>query len=207
MIPFKSLRKLAGKTSWMANIVSGSRWTAQRIYAALCAEEDRGPQAARRQGGSHHALVYRRTVETALRWILEFWSPDVRLARTFGAPLRQAEIEFAFDASLWGLGGILVHRKSHVVLQFFAATLDELDESRFGFRIGECTAQAVLEALAILCGLKLWAWLLKDAQGICRVASDSIAALSAMRKMASPQADAQRFGSGTLAFARAPLCQ
>ena len=185
MVSFKIVRKLAGKTAWVAHVIPGTRWTAQRLFAALSGAQDDGPQEASARGGSRFALIHRCRIQTALLWILEFWTGESVISRCFGQPRSLSPIEFAFDASPWGLGGIVVHRDSQKVLQFFAEPLGDLDTARFGIQIGSCTAQALMESLAILCGLKLWAPLLKASSGVCRVASDSIAALSAARKMAS----------------------
>ena len=98
----------------------------------------------------------------------------------------RAPFEILADASPWGCGGVLVHAATGRPLQYFAAQLTEEDAVRFQFEIGSCKGQAVVEALAILMAFRLWAKLFGQTFSTCRVASDSVAALGAMAKMASP---------------------
>ena len=70
-------------------------------------------------------------------------------------------------------------------LQYFEEALDSRDEARFGVKIGGAAGQQVWEALAVLCGIKLWAKLVRGRQMLLRVRSDSCAALRLAGKLAS----------------------
>ena len=70
MVPVKCLSKLAGKTSWIACVVPGTRWTAQRFYAALA--DGLESTSKPRSGGRSFALIHWCRVDTLLRWVLAF---------------------------------------------------------------------------------------------------------------------------------------
>ena len=91
-----------------------------------------------------------------------------------------------FDASPWGLGGVLVRTAAGQPPQFFADAVQPEDEVRLQLSVGSSAGQVKLETLAIVLGMRLWASLLCECGAVVRVASDSVAALSAMHKMASP---------------------
>ena len=163
MIPFKKLRKLAGKAAWISSVVPSARWTTSRLYAALASEEQRlaSPKVGKK-GGSRFALVARCQVELALRWLIELWSGQTSLRRIFRRELPPAKFEFLFDASPWGLGGVLVHTATGQPLQFFAEAVQPEDEVRLQLSVGSSAGQAKLETLAIVLGMRVWAPLLRE---------------------------------------------
>ena len=73
-----------------------------------------------------------------------------------------AKFEFLFDASPWGLGGVLVHTATGQPLQFFAEAVQPEDEVMLQLSVGSSAGQAKLETLAIVLGMRLWAPLLRE---------------------------------------------
>jgi len=192
MLPVSKLRRLAGKGGWIMNLLPKARWTVQRLWGAIAEEERCKREGASRQtkrGGPRTDLVARRQVEAALRWLVAFWgSPLLRLERTFGAEPPEAEFELIFDASPWGLGGVLIARKNGIAIQYFDEALTLEDCSRFEAQIGDAKGQQYWEALAVLVGLKVWAPLVARTRAAVRVKSDSVTALACACKLASSSA-------------------
>ena len=88
------------------------------------------------------------------------------------------------DASPWGLGAWLAWDEQPVA--WFACEVTDVDAQVLKIQKGSCSAQAVLEALAVLVALRTWfsSWRLQRAVLVVR--SDSQAALGALGKLASP---------------------
>ena len=57
-----------------------------------------------------------------------------------------------------------------------------------GVKIGDCASQAVLETLALLVAVRVWAHIWVKAKARVHIRSDSRAALGALGKVASPVA-------------------
>ena len=131
-------------------------------------------------------LVARRQVEVASRWIVAFWGDQgLSFSRVFGETRPPTEFELIFDASPWGLGGVLTTAKSGIALQFFHEPLTEEDFARFNVQAGDAKGQQYWEALSLLVGLKLWAPLVAKSSAIVQVKSDSVTALQCTAKLAS----------------------
>ena len=77
-----------------------------------------------------------------LRWTLEYYVSPPEL------------VTFSFDASPWGLGGIVTERAT--ITGFFRPRLTAVDEGRFGHRIGDNKGQQTWELLSALVGLRIW---------------------------------------------------
>ena len=121
-----------------------------------------------------------------MRWIVAFWGDQgLSFSRVFGATRPPAEFELIFDASPWGLGGVLATASSSEALQFFHEPLTTDDCSRFKVDLGDAKRQQHSEALSVLVGLKLWGPLLAKSQAIVKVKSDSVTALQYTAKLAS----------------------
>ena len=103
----------------------------------------------------------------------------------FGETRPPTEFELIFDASPWGLGGVLTTAKSSIALHFFHEPLTAEDFARFNVQAGDAKGQQYWEALSVLVGLKLWAPLVAKSSAIVQVKSDSVTALQCTAKLAS----------------------
>ena len=65
-----------------------------------------------------------------------------------------------FDASPWGLGGVLF--EDGAPTRYFAEDLTSEDIKTFGLTVGDCACQASVENLAVLIGVRLWLPTWKD---------------------------------------------
>jgi hypothetical protein len=145
-------------------------------------------------------LIWTPQVRWSLRWIRAFF------AGVAGAPLvRNIRMRdrrtldrwlVAVDASPWGLGGILLDQ--HRVIAAFEDRVQDDDLSRLDLRLGEAAGQSVLEALAALVALRLFAQLAgwdKGAAARIALRSDSKAALGAAINQASPRSMMNAIGA------------
>jgi hypothetical protein len=92
-----------------------------------------------------------------------------------------------FDASPWGYGGVLFW--NGIPWSYFAEAVSQQDIERFGIIVGSCRFQALLETLAVLIGIRAWLPLWQDERLAVRVRSDSEAALGAIRRERSANAN------------------
>ena len=89
------------------------------------------------------------------------------------------------DASPWGLGAVLSDA-SGKPLAWMASVVTPLDCEIRSIKMGDCSAQAVLEALALLVAVRIWADKWMGANTSAHIRSDSAAALGSLEKLASP---------------------
>ena len=148
---------LTGKGGWIMNLLPKARWTIQRCWGAIAEEERRlssfvaGMARRRTRGGTRNHLIARRQVGVSLRWIVAFWGgQELSFSRVFGATRPPADFELIFDASPWGLGGVLATASSSEALQFFHEPLTTNDCTRFKVDLGDAKGQQYWEALSVL---------------------------------------------------------
>ena len=135
-------------------------------------------------------LIWTPQVRWSLRWVQAF------LDNSAGAPLvrhirlrdRRTRNRWytAVDASPWGLGGVLFDR--HIVVAAFEDRVQPDDIERLKIRIGDLRSQSLLEALAVLVDLRLFAPVSGWGKGMMArlgLRSDSKAALGAAINQAS----------------------
>ena len=190
------LRRLAGKGSWIFSIAPRSRWTVQRLWAAITDVTERGYTQSRNGGGFRRGLVARKQILLPLRWIVAYWGQATPpLSRTLGQPLGSNNIEVVTDASPWGLGGYLASISQGTILQYFTSPITALDVSRYGVEIGEAAGQQYWEALSILVALRLWAKLFSNGKARFNIRGDSIVALTLARKLSSSSSRLNAIGA------------
>ena len=100
---------------------------------------------------------------------------------------RQADqvcVTLLFDASPWGLGGVLLIKG--IPVEYFSEPLTEADVENIGVEIGSNKTQAIAEALAVLVGARLWLEAWKEKRYLILTRSDSVAALGAVVAGRSP---------------------
>ena len=97
-------------------------------------------------------------VAHTLEWIREFTrGHSGAISKTYSMQHRKAPISVIIttDASPWGYGGFVLVR--NVCLGYFAQEITDEDVQRFGIVIGEARFQALVENLALLIAVRLWA--------------------------------------------------
>ena len=139
------------------NLLPKARWTIKRFWGAIAEEERRlsslkaGEARMHTRGGVRNYLIARRQVQVSLRCIVAFWGDQgLSFSRVFGETRPPAEFDLVFDASPWGLGGILTTASSSVALQFFHEPLTTDDCTRFNVDLGDAEGQQYWEALSVL---------------------------------------------------------
>jgi hypothetical protein len=122
-------------------------------------------------------------VAHSLEWIREFARGRAgAVSRTYtGEQLRQPiSVVITTDASPWGYGGFIMMRTKCVGYYYQEVTADDI--ARFGIVIGEAKFQALLENMALLIAVRLWACFWIGQRLAVGLRSDSMAALMAWKK-------------------------
>ncbi|CAJ1350967.1 unnamed protein product, partial [Effrenium voratum] len=182
------VRKLAGKTSWMAGIVIRARWAVSSIYATLTghlkdvqsgAEERR--REHRRDSRLKDNLVPVSRMEVALQWLRKVVAYKEATPTTAWAlrPL-PAVVTITTDASPWGMGATLAIN-GHILRS--VATKE--DTERMQVPYGEAASQGAMEALAVWVALDHWRNQINGSKYNITLRSDSVVALAVTGKLAS----------------------
>ena len=186
----KAIRILAGKLAFVAGLIPPMRAFLSPLWAVTYERDgpDDGcpPPSGRgtRTRLSPH-LVHTSRVREALRWVIAF------LTRQRGTLLRHypfreeghSSLYFTTDASPWGIGGVLFEGPAPIA--WFHDTFHRPDLDRFSATIGESGFTTLWEALAILVAVRLWRRP-DHTRVVVHVRSDSLGALKAIAKHASP---------------------
>ena len=193
MVAIKRLRSFTGLFSWVCGCLPRLRWIVRILYAVLTEaeqEQHSGTEAVR--AAKRHdkrpklGLVASKRTGIALQFACAFWTnvrtPVVR--RISSRPVTNSVVIVA-DASPWGLGAVLVHASSGIVLYFFESKITSFDEKALGITIGDSAAQAIVEALALLMVFHVWGPFFKCTNTRVTLRSDSSVALAIAGKLAS----------------------
>ena len=187
--PLKELRVAAGNAAWLGGVLPRARWLTTVFYAVLTdtlreeeKEKEKGPASGAK---SRRGLLPVKRLELARRWAVKFLEAAMqRPLRTI--QLREvegADVRLMTDASPEGLGGILSINGR--VFKAFASPVEPADAEQLGIELGASSSQAILEALAILVGMRHFAGYLKGKKVKFTVQADSIAALALTQKLAA----------------------
>ena len=197
VISTPKLRSLAGKLSFIAGIVPTMRPFIAELWAAIAQSLARDGIAARirlprlNRRARPKQTVWKRQVQHGLAWVHTFLAGiDCKLERAFLVDKTKFE-RYAIwcDASPWGLGAVLVHLQgtSVTVTEYLSSPLFDYELDRFGFQRGDPAGQAVWEALTVVVAARAWRHYWSQSTYTClEVKSDSLAALGAARRLASP---------------------
>jgi len=178
----KSIRRLAGKASWIGGYIPAVGAMIAPLWAALCVvPECDGRQ--RRRAGDGADLVPVIRIRHALRWLIAFATGrSGSLKRTFNVKSHKAmpKVIIEFDASPWGYGAVLWKKGRPAA--YFGLEISKEDITKFGMVVGDHRFQTLAENLAMLIGVRHWLplWRLQRLQVTVR--SDSSAALGAWTK-------------------------
>ena len=194
MIGLRELRSVLGKLAWIAGIVPRMRWAISSMYALLAdAEQDEEmgreeKRAKKREGDTRvkKGLVHVKRLGSAHPWLIALLKESDRfLIRQEPLVLAKPIWAVVTDASPKGLGAILVHigTSEAAIIEAMEAVVTEEVASALKVPYGESGSQAVLEALAIVRAVKLWASKLQ--RKILVIKSDSTVALAMTKKLSS----------------------
>ena len=161
------------------------------IWIALgeMARDEKSGNSSRLPRLKGNLAMHTRRVATGVAWVRAFVQRRVghgELSRTVSVTSFYSSPRFMItaDASPWGLGAWLAF--DGYPIRWLASEVTSEDASMLGVKIGDCSSQAVLEALAMLVALRTWFPLWAGDRMAIVVRSDSMAALGALGKMASP---------------------
>ena len=126
-------------------------------------------------------------MKLALIWVTAFFKTGaVQVRRTYYVEQPLRDIGIITDASPWGLGGVLVHVPTGRVLEALTSALTEDDAADVGSALGDPAGQAIWEFLAIVVAIFRWGRFFARRIRVPLLKSDSMSALGAARKLASP---------------------
>ncbi len=194
VIPIRTLRSITGKLSFVAGLVPQLRPFLSPLWAVSAgASILEGPPVAvkppageRRNNGLPTHLAHVSRVSEALTWaralLLREAGSLIRVHPLVPTPPSEV-LCITSDASPWGIGAVLT--KEGLPIAWLADQIHQEDLDRFEATLGESAFTTTWEALAILVSLRAWR---QEFPGNPRFAfrSDSLGALSAIAKMASP---------------------
>lgn len=193
MIATRELRSFLGKLAWVSGIIPRLKWMVSALYAVLtkafkeeASEEDRARKRPHDQRPKLGVVAVKR-LGTTLPWLKTmFDNPDDLLIRQESLNEVEPNWGIVTDASPRGIGGMLIHNVNeewHIVEEF-EAPVQAHQATALEIQFMEASGQAVLEGLAVLRALQLWATKLQRAAVVIR--SDSTVALAMSKKLASP---------------------
>jgi hypothetical protein len=122
-------------------------------------------------------------VAHALEWIREFArGQSGAIDKTYTVEHRRCPISVIVttDASPWGYGGFILLKGR--CMGYFVEAISREDVERFGIILGDAKYQALLENMALLVAVRLWAPIWAGQRLAVGLRSDSMAALQAWRK-------------------------
>ena len=194
MVPTKELRSFVGKLSWIAGIIPRVRWTVAALYAVLTKalqDDEMEEQRAKNRPDKRPkiGLVATKRMGTTLPWLRAlFEEPDKLLIRSEPFEEKEPVWGVVTDASPKGIGGVLIHKTNFngqwYIMEAFEAPLMAHQAASLEIEFEQASGQAVLEGLAVLRALQIWAPKIQGGPVLIR--SDSSVALAMTKKMASP---------------------
>ena len=173
----KELRQVAGKTAWLSGVLVRTRWTTSVFYAVLTQSmKEEATKAADTR--ARPGLFAVKRLEMA-RQCTARARPSRRINL---AQRKEVDIRLITDASPVALGGILM--VNNKLLGAFSCNIVEHMASDLVTEYGSSSSQSVMEALAILVGLRRWKAKLQGYHVKVTVQGDSITALALTQKLA-----------------------
>ena len=132
-------------------------------------------------------------IMVTVAWFMAFLQDPARLlTRPYSLstpPLQDPSwLRVSVDASPWGMGGVKWD-DNWLPIEYFHTVISTEDQNLLGIKIGESAYMPVLEALAILISIRLWASNQEVAYA-CR--SDALGAIQAMANLRSPNPGVNR---------------
>ena len=193
MISTRELRSFLGKLAWVSGIIPRLRWTVTALYGVLTKalkEEASEAERARKRAVDQRSkvgLVAVKRLGTTLPWLKAvFEKPEDLLIRREPLDEKEATWGVVTDASPRGVGGMLIHKVQDEwhIIEAFEAPMQPRYAAALEIQFMEASGQAVMEGLAVLRALQIWATKLQGMAVVIR--SDSTVALAMAKKLASP---------------------
>ena len=171
----KALQSYVGKLNHLAGLVEMVRPFLSDLYGVLHSTE--GTNAPK-------GCLWNKQWSHVTAWLLAFFEKEkasilrtYRVEAYFGKGIQMAIIT---DASPWGLGGYLTI--NNTVIAYYADKVTELDEKLLQIKVGESTAQQVLEALAVLVARSWRSYWARPGVAL-RIRSDNVGILTLLVKL------------------------
>ena len=192
MLSLKEVRSTTGKLSWIAGILTRSRWCVSICYAVMTstmADEREEVRRAQSRPDSRPKLgmVVAKRLELPRRWFLKMFEEPEKLAIR-KEPLGIVPASFAIitDASPRGVGAIVaaidIYRGNLTIIEAMEMEVTQEDAEWLGIEWDEASGQGPLEGWAVLLAVRLWGQHFNDETVLIR--SDSVVALSMVAKTA-----------------------
>ena len=153
------LRTFVGKLCWVSGILPRVRWIVGILYAVLTKHEREVKSRTRRQTKRRtpEHMIHTKRMALALTWVAAFWNANsATLTRIYTVREVDADLGITTDASLWGVGVILVHTVISKVMAAVEATLAQEDADELGVVIEDQDGQGVLALLGNFFALQCW---------------------------------------------------
>ena len=167
----RELRSFIGKATHVASLLYGWLPSVAMLWR---------PTAEPGSGKCPPGCVWARQVRIPLLWIEAFLDGkrgcSSRLFTLDGFLGRGDDVQMTFDASPWGLGGVL--EVDGTIVSFFGDEFTAAEADLLKIEHGSAKSQDCVEALAILVGLRIWAPQWADRRTRLAVRSDSASALT-----------------------------
>ena len=176
VISRKVLHKFAGKAMSIASVIYTWRPFIHQVHAALSSDAaSNGPSGC----------IWTSQVRNALLWFLAFFdSLKLHLNRTWtldGFIGAGPCICIVWDASPWGFGAVLLINEHPV--EFWADQPGAFETDLLSIIVGDCESQQVLECLAGLVALRVWARHWQHRRITLALRSDNIGALVLLSRL------------------------
>ena len=197
MIGLRELRSVTGRLSWMAGILTRTRWAVSIMYGVVAAaerdlvtgaEQERAAKRAKDQRPKEGLVAVSR-FELPRAWLAHLLTnADHLLLRAEPLQLAPPELAIVTDACPLGIGAILgrVDIQQGMIEPWVALEipLKEEDARWLGVEWGQASSQGAMEAWAVLLAFRFWKAKFTKAPILIR--SDSTVALAMAAKLSSP---------------------
>ena len=110
--------------------------------------------------GAPRNTIWTKQIISSLTWFQALFTRDKPLERFFRFDAYSGTgkaVEIGTDASPWGMGGWMTI--SGMITHTIACPVDEGDVSKLGLLYGTSSSQQILECLALLFAVDMWAYL------------------------------------------------
>ena len=192
-VTIRELRSVTGKLSWLAGVLTRSRWAVSILYAVIASVEDKEQEKVNESKGSTgHGVrakwIHASRVDLPRRFFLTLCNKKTQWM-TRSIPLSHQKVRWAIttDACPLGIGGVLaavnVAENTLIPVAAFRAKITPEVAKDLGIEYGLAAGQGALEAFAVLVAIRHWASKLAGERLMLQ--SDSTVALALARKLSS----------------------
>ena len=120
--------------SWVATVIPRIRWTVTVLFGVVADADREALKPKKKRGRANRAgLIHVKRMMLALLFTRAFWTEQKQVSRSFELTEPPLDLTLVVDASLWGIGGILVHVRTWSILGAFSYAVSE---EAAGVRVG-----------------------------------------------------------------------